>query len=196
VLVDAKPGWTSKLPELLPGEMIALFSDRTEMTIEGRMAGLEMVDTLLILGPLFGRFAFLMRAPTPSLVQSAIDHNTGILNINASRTSGGRWPTNLVLVHHPSCVRAACVERCFVSGLDKHSGERTAGGAITTPLQGPAAGKYHGHGSGRAPWTGYGDRGGASRFYPQFAAEEELRRWLTFMLSGPDLGSNNIPQLP
>lgn len=32
----------------------------------------------------------------------------------------GRWPTNVVIVHHPDCSEA-CVEACVVSRLDRRS---------------------------------------------------------------------------
>ena len=69
--------------------------------------------------------------------------------------------------------------------VDNLSGERKAGGAISTAKQGPAAGSYHGHGSGAAPWAGYGDHGSASRFYPQFSGDEGLLVWLSSLLSSP-----------
>jgi DNA modification methylase len=100
-------------------------------------------------------------------------------------TQTGRWPTNLLLTHHPDCA-ASCAPGCPVAVLDAQSGTLTSGKAGT-----------HGHirnvpgfarelegriyGGGEGLWTEagpagelYGDSGGASRFFPtsRFEADD------------------------
>ncbi len=283
MIVVAKPGWTEETRGLVPGTHLAVLADAAEVGIEGRLVGLELRDTLLVLRPgPTSSFCFLFRQP---IAQSTVADQmattaTGVLNVERCRVGeiggtkrgsqvpypkkadgredrsqswartghdivelkGGRWPPNVVLVHGPGChrrgvkqVRASnptgqaaskdkprvrgiymeddpnafrdngartfygegglekvlaweCEMGCSIRLLDEKSGERKAGGGIATSLQGPAAGKYHGHGSGREPWEGYGDEGGASRFFPQFSDEAELGAWLSGLITGPTLG--------
>lgn len=101
---------------------------------------------------------------------------------------GARWPTNLVLVHGPSCQPHAgddglesmaawsCQGGCPAGALDHQSGflagRANKGISITgSSIWGP---KTH---ECREIYT-YGDSGGASRFFPQFAGESELIEWL------------------
>jgi site-specific DNA-methyltransferase (adenine-specific) len=127
-------------------------------------------------------------------------------------TIQGRWPSNLVLVHTPSCVQTGtqtvdspvinrfndgmkpfgegaghaytsvgggqeeipvweCVDGCPVKALDGQSGVLTSGsvrpGYMRNSSTQPSRGGFEG-GFGDAPLTGFGDSGGASRFFPQF----------------------------
>jgi DNA modification methylase len=89
-----------------------------------------------------------------------------------NRTSEfGRWPTNLVLTHHPDC-NGVCVPGCPVAELDAQSGERELGKFPNAHKRGLG---YHGavseaKGSGSTP---IGDSGGASRFFPTFAWSDD-----------------------
>lgn len=105
----------------------------------------------------------------------------------------GRWPTNLVLIHTPECRKAGteqipawvCQEGCSVLALDRQSGTLTSGaGAIrqkthqTTSMAGSLGGPRG------VEEVCYGDEGGASRFYPQFASQVEFMDWLVRLLKG------------
>jgi hypothetical protein len=81
----------------------------------------------------------------------------------------GRWPANVLLQHLPGC-SGSCEPGCPVATLDAQSGtSRSTGGRI-----GNASGAYSHQGS--TGWSGahqagdpgYGDVGGASRFFKQF----------------------------
>lgn len=97
-----------------------------------------------------------------------------------AQSSLGRWPTNVVLVHHPDCSEE-CVEDCLAHKMDVRSGILKSGrGAIkhstSRGYQGMAYGKEN-RPEGTA-MISYGDIGGASRYYPQFRNYQELIAWL------------------
>jgi hypothetical protein len=83
---------------------------------------------------------------------------------------GGRWPANLVLQHLDGCVQdGGCAHGCPVAALDEQSGvTKSTGGRI-----GNAQGVYANQ--GRTGWStvheagdpGFGDTGGASRYFKQ-----------------------------
>lgn len=83
----------------------------------------------------------------------------------------GRWPTNVVLAHHPDCgpddAPGPCVPGCQVAALDEQSGWQKDGVAVRH--RGVQAGPM---GWGKLPEgtpdAGYGGGGGASRFFPTF----------------------------
>lgn len=108
LLVNAGPGWAKLSDQLLPGaHVVAIFEDEV-LAIEGRCAGLELRDTLLVLsaGPR-SRFAFVFRKPIEktNVPVQMLDTETGGLHIDAcrigSRTdqTARRWPTNILLIH-------------------------------------------------------------------------------------------------
>ena len=79
----------------------------------------------------------------------------------------GRWPANLILSHHPKCMLVrqgeyACVESCPVGMLDEQSGELKAGVAVGIGASSIYGSSPMDKGGGRA---GFGDSGGASRFF-------------------------------
>jgi hypothetical protein len=90
-------------------------------------------------------------------------------------SDGGRWPANLVLQHLPTCKQTetreytACGAGCPVAGLDAQSGvSKPTGGRTVTRSGGGNVG------SGKVSeksWSnndpGFGDTGGASRFFKQ-----------------------------
>jgi len=93
----------------------------------------------------------------------------------------GRWPANFVLTHSDGCVLKEdvadwdCVEGCPVQELDKQSGvSKSTGGRI-----GNAQGVYCNQ--GRTGWatehtkgeSGFGDVGGASRYFMQFQQQRK-----------------------
>jgi DNA modification methylase len=86
----------------------------------------------------------------------------------------GRWPTNLVLVHHPDC-EDRCVPGCHVAELDGQSGI-TSSGRLDRSRITAENGIY-----GRAPRERTGvyepNSGGASRFYPVFRFNPKADTW-------------------
>lgn len=78
--------------------------------ILARARGMHLRDAVLILGPgLKSTVAHLLRSPLQgSVAETVLVHEAGTLNVDACRVGqeGGRWPSNLVLVHQPSCVCA------------------------------------------------------------------------------------------
>ena len=102
-------------------------------------AGFELRDTLMWLYPKgfpksrrqTGRWAgwgtalkpahepiVLARKPLDGTTpQNAECHGTGLLGIETCRDGAGRWPTNVVLSHSPSCARRRCDPECPVGML-------------------------------------------------------------------------------
>ena len=134
-------GWTSKwasecLRVLRPGGYLVAFgATRTvhRLTAGIEDAGFEVRDQLAWLygsgvpktGLRNGRSGtlkpgyepiVLARKPSPSAHRGAVD---GLLGIDATRVSGGRWPANLLLGHHPRCTSRLCTRACPVGELDR-----------------------------------------------------------------------------
>jgi hypothetical protein len=88
--------------------------------------------------------------------------------------TAGRWPTNLVLVHHPDCADG-CVDGCHVADLDAQSGNRPPSfrKARTTD---PAGATWSLGRTDQQPF-GHHDSGGASRFYPVFRFNPKADTW-------------------
>ena len=81
------------------------------------------------------------------------------LDIDATRNSSGRWPTDVVLDEHAA------------AALDTGDGTSQGGRLDRGGLQGAGPRGNHVYGAetkDRGPWTPYGDSGGASRFFPTF----------------------------
>jgi site-specific DNA-methyltransferase (adenine-specific) len=103
------------------------------------------------------------RAPfTETYAQLAETYGTGGLNIDGSRIDG-RWPVNFML--GCSCEADEHVLGCPTTILDVQSGNVKAGGNLSgkepsAPASGPVYGRWDRH-----SWEGYGDDGGASRFF-------------------------------
>lgn len=79
--------------------------------------------------------------------------------------TAGRWPANLCLSHHPSC-NGACHPECPVRLLDEQSGTSKSSGGKTGRVG--CGGRYNGGWSSENPGEtagGFGDTGGASRFF-------------------------------
>lgn len=74
-----------------------------------------------------------------------------------------------------------CVRHCLVLALDEQSGCLKSGEVkahhMRNNSKNPANGGYEG-GLGDMPLMGYGDEGGASRFYPQFQEATGAHEWL------------------
>ena len=92
VLVDPAPGWAATLAgSMQPGGHAFVITEK-EGSIEGRSAGFELRDTILILceGP-SARFAFFFRKPTEedTVLSQVVASGSGILNIPACRIGWG-----------------------------------------------------------------------------------------------------------
>ncbi|WP_461209944.1 DNA-methyltransferase [Desulfocurvus sp. DL9XJH121] len=80
------------------------------------------------------------------------DHGTGLLDIDACKSASGRWPANVAL------------DEMAAAAVDAESGERKAGGSISkSTLSAPHKNTYQDR--QHVGWDGYGDSGGASRFF-------------------------------
>lgn len=77
----------------------------------------------------------------------------------------GRFPSNFLLSHSLFCTEEQCIEDCPVMALDRQSGVSKD----RLHLRHNAAGKQ-GYGIDNRPFTtsGYGDQGGASRYFQTF----------------------------
>lgn len=64
LVTHARRGWQDEVHDLHPGAHVAVFADNADAGIEGRLVGLELRDTLLVLrsGPK-ANFIFLFRVP-------------------------------------------------------------------------------------------------------------------------------------
>jgi hypothetical protein len=139
------PDWTKDVPFLPPGTHVITITDSPAIGVEGRKAGLQLRDALLILQQGKTFIAFLFRKPIsePIIIDQVLKTETGALNIDGCRIySGpsqgerectalgdgctskalpinrslppGRWPTNLVFIHHPEC---QCLGTKSVKGI-------------------------------------------------------------------------------
>jgi hypothetical protein len=96
----------------------------------------------------------------------------------------GRWPTNLVIIHGPECrhledLQWLCPDECCVPDIDDQSG-------LTASNPRPRHNKV----AGMFPFTpqdgesfGYADKGGGSRFFPQFTTRDELLAWIEKLIA-------------
>jgi DNA modification methylase len=87
--------------------------------------------------------------------------------------ANGRWPANCALSHLPECEDGYDAPGCPVAELDRQSGEASfnkAGKFGDRKGKGTIYGG--GDGLGECDVFGYGDRGGASRFFATFQGDE------------------------
>ena len=180
---------------------MTVISDSPMKLMGFRLLGLEVRDTILILRyGLKTSFGFLLRKPlrTPNTIQQVLSTGTGALNLDATRSTRGRWPTNLVILHGASCSREAptcevgCDPQCPAYWLDKASGETSSSddphrfhGLVKFKnkhyvKEGDRAAAAIVNGAA----TAYGDRGGASRYFPQFYQMSELVTWMRHLTGG------------
>lgn len=89
--------------------------------------------------------------------------------------SKGRWPTNVLISHHPGCdEQDGCATGCPAAEVDSQSGQSTSRAGK------PRSGKS-GEAKGGSGWgissggTEYNDTGGASRFFPTFQYEAKAK---------------------
>lgn len=202
---DVPPTGRIRVPELRPGEHLAIVSDSPQTAIEARLAGLQIRDTILVLcyGPRT-EFVFLVRKPLveSSTLRQVIKTGSGVINIDAARVppGKGRWPANVVLLHGPTCVRSdrtspeTCGTRCPAHWLNTWGGytrssddpERFRGTVKFKNRHYVKEGDVAAATITNGTATAYGDEGGVSRYLPNFYSEEEFREWLDRLLSDPE----------
>jgi len=107
--------------DLLPGGHVVVFGS-WEMGLEGRRRGLELRDTLLVVGPSGPpRFAFLFRRDLSgsTVVETVLKYGTGGLNVDGCRVgSTKRVPGGLS--------RNARLPKSLLSSLRRETGEESA----------------------------------------------------------------------
>ena len=139
--------WTREcLRVLKPGGHLASFgSPRTAHRLASAIedSGFELRDTLLWLHgqgypksrqltgkwagwgtglkPAYEPILLARRRPDGTVTANTAKHGTGAIHIDACRTDDGRWPTNLLLDHHPDCTTRSCRDGCPVAALGDHS---------------------------------------------------------------------------
>jgi hypothetical protein len=99
LVAEARAGWTDEIRNLVPGAHVAVLADSADVGIEGRLVGLELRDTILVLrsGPSSG-FVFLFRKPVAeaTVAEQVIATGTGGVNITGTRVGTGAdkgiWP--------------------------------------------------------------------------------------------------------
>lgn len=112
-----------------------------------------------------------------TIVQNVTQFGAGSLQIDQTRVpfvgggQGGRWPSNLILIHSRSCQKGFdCVSSCPAHNLDQQSGIVITGGWVrhndTAHPFGKAVGVEH------HQWkTVEEPPGGASRYFKQIRDE-------------------------
>lgn len=112
---------------------------------------------------------WLVRKPLIGSVAANVQaHGTGQLNIEVCRVQSGRWPTNVALIHHPSCGEP-CHQECPIAELDRQSGVLKSGDLKPYVSECGKSGGIMGRTVERNHnYTRAGDSGGASRYFPQF----------------------------
>lgn len=172
---------------MIPGQHVAVVGSESA-ALRARRSGLHLRDCLSVLMWDTSLFVWLFRVPLtePTVTQQVAATGTGGLHLSACELDGGRWPTNLLLVHHPDCGQS-CHAHCPVVVLDEQSGQLQSGAVSAHHMRNNSQhlsdGGYHGK-MGDMPLQGYGDSGGASRFFPQFASLQECLAWVELLLGG------------
>ena len=116
----------------------------------------------------------------------------GGLGVGVQSEPAGRWPANVLLGHHEDCVHPdgtetvpawECVEDCPVRLLDEQVGPLTSGAPAVRRESGADRSGNTGAAFGAesrpagSQMVGYGDTGGASRFFYQAKAAKRERQF-------------------
>ena len=135
---------------------------RTRDCITGSGAGTINIDGGRIEGPAWNR-----STPWKNDIRGGnFIHSQGIIEFEPQEMDrGGRWPSNLELIHSPDCTDDQCVPMCPVQMLGDQAGERSAGGNIVDAQSEPMANIYSGRFNRQRNYEGYGDDGSAARFF-------------------------------
>ena len=176
-------GWHSRLKPAL--ELIAVTQkplDQKTIAANIRAHGVGALN--IAATAVIGRAR--VNGPSGTHIGTIWEHHTKGAGHSAATVSAGRWPSNVVLGHHPACVVTrqqqvpgvdttlavsipvyACHPDCAVVDLDRQSGySRTS---VSPPSTQPSRSIFGNNGP--RPERGYIDAGGASRFFPQFRYE-------------------------
>jgi hypothetical protein len=91
IVAHDNTGWADQIAGLVPGDHVAVLSTRSGTGLRGRLAGLELRDTLFVLSPRAMRFVFLFRKPLsePTVAEQVLKTGTGALRIDACRVNNG-----------------------------------------------------------------------------------------------------------
>jgi len=100
LVTHSHQGWTDTVPALTPGSHVAVLVDKNAdlVGIDGRMAGLELRDTLVVLWPGRTSLIFLFRKPVPvgvTVAAQVLATGSGGINIAACRVEG----TEIITTH-------------------------------------------------------------------------------------------------
>jgi len=106
-----------------------------------------------------------------------------------SNPNVGRWPPHLLLTHAAACGET-CADGCPVAEMDAQSGVSASGVSVRRNLP-PSGASQNLHIKIKARTQpgddfGYGDTGGASRFFRQVKRMKELHDYLTTMITPPE----------
>lgn len=117
--------------------------------------------------------------------------NCGLAKDGVPTNSVGRYPANLILSHHPECEDGACHSDCPVRSLDEQTSGLKGGTAVVgLHRKGKRASCYGNYGEKETGEDhGYGDTGGASRFF--YTAKVSARE----RNAGTAPGTNTHPTL-
>lgn len=129
------------------------------------------------LKPATEHWILVRKSLTGTVAANVQEYGTGALNIDACRIGAGtlvpggephiegRWPANLVLSHSEWCEDGACLPNCPVKLLDGQSGQTlSTGGVNGGGLGNNILGRFA-NAKPSATAGGFGDKGGASRFF-------------------------------
>lgn len=95
--------------------------------------------------------------------------STSGATVHGPDTSGGRYPSNLVLSHSPGCMPGDCESGCPVQALDEQSGVlHSAMGQPSVQKANTASVCFNGRSVSTPGVNQYGNTGGASRFFKTF----------------------------
>ncbi len=209
-ILEATPGWPNSVPVdpgVHVGILVTASGELSSICLAGRLAGLHLRDTLLVLrpGPTIS-FILLFRRPLvqDTLVEQVVSTGAGALDIEKSRPGLGRWPTNVLVLHGPGCHQNGSRKLGYSTGSrERRQSNRSR----------PSLGFYEPGTKRRrvvhletvlVPHFNYGDQEGVetvddwacqpgccvpllgvdqSRYYPQFVDEEGLRAWLARLIA-------------
>lgn len=178
---DASRLWAGLARAALPGAHVAVWAESHLNDLAGmllRANGFELRDTIAFVRE--GRSGYWMLAKrdhSTTTVDAVLTHGTGAINIGVNRigasaqrddralaTEGdGRFPPNVML------------DPGTASQMDEQAPDAGASGPASGPMfsgesRSVAMGKFNGMGD-QAP-SFHGDKGGASRFFPNFEGSE------------------------
>jgi hypothetical protein len=181
VVTQAHPRWTDRVRGLAPGAHVALLADEPSVSIEGRMSGLELRDTILVLrrGPTVS-FVFLYRMPLveATVVEQVMATGTGGIQIDACRVS-----TDECLRGGRHSLSSSARQAVYGRGINRPSREAYVQPSGRWPsnlvlIHGDCHLRCEPACPARLLDEQSEDSQGAARYYPQFMYEADLVSWL------------------